>query len=107
MSKGRQSRGVLDVEASKVGKRGTVVIPAVLRRRFGIEEGSMVIAEPREDGILLRPAAVMPIEIYPPERKAQFLLSNAVDRRDYEQARRAVRAMDLDPDRVSHYKPNR
>jgi AbrB family looped-hinge helix DNA binding protein len=28
---------------SRVGKRGTVVIPAALRRRFGIEEGSLII----------------------------------------------------------------
>jgi AbrB family looped-hinge helix DNA binding protein len=37
---------------SRVGKRETVIIPAALRRRFGIEEGSLVIAEDREEGIL-------------------------------------------------------
>ena len=35
---------------SRVGKRGTVVIPAALRRRYGIEEGSLIIAEDREEG---------------------------------------------------------
>ena len=44
------------VESSKVGKRGTVVIPARLRRQFGIEEGTLMIAEARTEGILLRPA---------------------------------------------------
>ena len=39
--------------ASKVGRRGTVVLPAKLRRRLGIEEGSFVVAEEREDGILI------------------------------------------------------
>jgi len=34
-------------EANKVGKRGMVVLPAKLRKRFGIEEGSYVIAEER------------------------------------------------------------
>ena len=58
-------------ETSKVGKRGTVVIPATLRRRFGIEEGSLVIAEEREDGILIRPAVVLSVEVYTPERKAE------------------------------------
>jgi AbrB family looped-hinge helix DNA binding protein len=96
----------LEGEASKVGKRGAVVIPAGLRRRFGIEEGTMVIAEAHEDGILLRPAAIVPTEAYSPERKAQFLLSNALDHGDYEQARRAVQAMGLDPDQVPHYKPS-
>jgi AbrB family looped-hinge helix DNA binding protein len=37
-------------ELSRVGKRGAVVIPAALRRRYGIEEGSFVVAEPREGG---------------------------------------------------------
>jgi AbrB family looped-hinge helix DNA binding protein len=92
-------------EPSRVGKRGTVVIPAALRRRYGIEEGSFVIAEPRDNGVLIRPAVVLPVEIYTPERKAQFLLSNAVDAADYAAAAAEVRAMGLDPDSIPHYKP--
>jgi len=42
-----------------------------MRRRFGLEE-ALVIAEEREDGILLRPAVAMPVEIYTPERKPNF-----------------------------------
>jgi AbrB family looped-hinge helix DNA binding protein len=61
-----------------VGRRGTIVLPAKLRRRLGIEEGSIVVAEARADGILIRPAAVVPVEIYSPERRAEFLLNNAV-----------------------------
>jgi AbrB family looped-hinge helix DNA binding protein len=89
-------------ETSKVGKRGTIVMPARFRRKFGIEEGSLVIAEETEDGILIRPAVAYPIEIYTPERKAEFLLSNAVDEEDYRSAREAVREMGLDPDRIRH-----
>jgi len=88
--------------ASKVGKRGTVVVPARLRRKFGIKEGSLVIAEEREDGILIRPAVAYPIEIYTPERKAEFLLSNAVDEEDYQKARETVRELGVDPDRIDH-----
>ena len=58
---------------SKVGKRGTVVIPAALRRRFGIEEGPLVIAEDREEGI-----------------------------EDYARAKEEVRKMWLDPDTIPH-----
>jgi len=68
---------------SPIAKRGTVVVPARLRRKFGIEEGQLVIAEERPDGILIRPALALPFEIYTPERKAEFLLSNAVDAEDY------------------------
>jgi AbrB family looped-hinge helix DNA binding protein len=92
-------------EPSRVGKRGTVVIPAALRRHYGIEEGTLVIAEPREGGVLIRPALLIPVEVYTPERKAQFLLSNAIDAADYVGALATVRAMGLDPDTIPHYKP--
>ncbi len=78
---------------SRLGKRGTVVIPAALRRRFGIEEGSLIIAEDREEGILIRPALAVPLERYSQERKAEFLLSNAVDGEDYARAEEEVRKM--------------
>jgi len=92
-------------EPSRVGKRGSVVIPAALRRRFGIEEGSYVVAEPCEGGVLIRPALVLPIEVYTFERKAQFLLSNTIDAADYAEAVAEVRAMGLDPEAIPHYKP--
>lgn len=90
---------------TKVGKRGTVVIPAALRRRYGLDEGSIVIAEEREEGILIRPAAVLPLETYTPERRAEFLLSNAVDAADYARAVQAVRELGLDPAAIPHGEP--
>jgi len=39
-----------------------VDIPAALRRHFGIEEGSHVIAEDRGEGILIQPGAAVPLE---------------------------------------------
>ncbi len=86
------------MESAKVGKRGAIVVPAKLRRRFGIEEGTVVIAEEREDGILIRPAVVVPIERYTPERKAEFLLSNATTRADYRKARKEVQKLGIDID---------
>ena len=93
------------METSKVGKRGVVVVPARLRRRFGINEGQYVVAEERPEGILIRPAVVMPVEVYTEERKAEFLLSNAVDAEDYQAAVRAVRKMGIDPARIPHVTP--
>jgi AbrB family looped-hinge helix DNA binding protein len=92
-------------ETGRVGKRGSIVLPARLRRRFGIEEGSLVIAEEREDGILIRPAVALPIESYSAARKAEFLLSNAVDAKDYKQAVSEVRKLGLDPEAIPHRKP--
>jgi len=93
------------VTVSRVGKRGTVVLPAELRRRFGMEEGALLMAEGREDGILLRPAAVVPLETYTSERKAEFLLNNAVTQADYQVAMQDVRALGLDPAQIKHRKP--
>jgi hypothetical protein len=69
------------------------------------EEGTLVVAEPRDGGVLIRTAVVLPVEVYTPERKAQFLLSNAVDAVDSARAMRAVRATGLDPNAIPHYKP--
>jgi AbrB family looped-hinge helix DNA binding protein len=95
------------METSKVGKRGTVVVPARLRRKFGIEEGRLVIAEERPDGVLIRPALAFPVEIYTPERKAEFLLSNAVNAEDYRAAVAEVKKMGLEPASIPHHKPRK
>lgn len=95
----------MDSAASKVGRRGTVVLPAKLRRRLGIEEGSFVVAEERDEGILIRPATVVPVEIYTPERRAELLLNNAVDAADYRRACAEVKRMGLDPARIRHHRP--
>jgi AbrB family looped-hinge helix DNA binding protein len=90
------------LQSARVGKRGSIIVPADLRKRFGIEEGSIVTAEEKDDGILIRPAVIVPVERYTPERKAEFLLSNAVDEADYRSARKAVRKMGFDPDLIPH-----
>ncbi len=97
----------MEALASKVGRRGTVVLPAKLRRRLGIEEGSFVVAEEREDGILIRPATVLPIEIYTPERRAEFLLNNAVSAEDERRARAEVKRLGLDADRIKHHRSSK
>jgi len=92
-------------QSARVGKRGAIIVPASLRKRFGIEEGSLVVAEEKEDGILIRPAVIVPVEHYTSERKAEFLLSNAVDANDYRRARKEVRKLGLDPDSIRHVRP--
>ena len=94
-------------EPAKVGKRGTVVIPAKLRKRFGIEEGSSVLVEEGLEGVVIRPAVTVPVEIYTPERKAEFLLTNSVDAKDYARARKEVERMGLHPDAIPHRRPRK
>ena len=92
------------METLKVGKRGTIVIPAKLRRRFGIDEGEVVIAQETDEGVLIRPAVALPVETYTPERRAEFLLSTAVDEEDYAKAAEEVRKIGLDPAAIPHYR---
>lgn len=95
------------MDTSKVGKRGAIVVPAHLRRKFGIEEGGLVVAEERSDGILIRPAVAVPVEIYTSERKAEFLLSNSVDADDYQAAVKEVKKMGVNPSKLLHHKTHK
>ena len=45
------------------------------------------------------------IEIYTSERKAEFLLNNAIDSEDYAKAIGEIRKLGLDPEKVPHDKP--
>jgi|ERR1700683_1205403 bifunctional DNA-binding transcriptional regulator/antitoxin component of YhaV-PrlF toxin-antitoxin module len=93
------------MESAKVGKRGTIIVSSKLRKRYGIEEGALVVTEALDDGILIRPAVLVPVERYTPERKAEFLLSTATSRRDYQRARKEVRRLGLDPNAIKHRPP--
>lgn len=93
------------METSKIGRNGTLVIPAKLRRRFGLAEGGMVVIEEAADGISIRPAVAMPIEVYSARRRAEFLLNNAVNAADYKRALREVRKLGIDPEDVPHRRP--
>ncbi len=51
---GRQTTG-------HVGLRGSIVLPVATRRRYGLDEGSLYIADEREDGILIQVAKAIPL----------------------------------------------
>ena len=95
----------MPVDITKIGKRGTVVIPAPLRKKYGFEEGSQLIVEALPDGVFLRPVVTLPIEIYTPERKAEFILNNTITPEEYALAVKKVRNMGLDPETIPHKKP--
>lgn len=87
-----------------IGKRGTVVIPAKIRQRYQLNEGSPLLIEEREDCIVMRPAVTTPVdvEIYTPERLAEFFLNNVLTKEGYMEARSDVTAMGIDPDTIDH-----
>jgi antitoxin PrlF len=55
-----------------VTDRGTITLPAKLRRRLGIKADDQLIAEATAEGLLLRPAMTVPVEIYSDARIAEF-----------------------------------
>jgi AbrB family looped-hinge helix DNA binding protein len=55
-----------------VTSRGVVTLPAKIRHALGIKGDDQLIAETTPDGLLLRPAVTLPIEIYSEERIREF-----------------------------------
>jgi AbrB family looped-hinge helix DNA binding protein len=57
----------------KCGKKGQITIPRPVLRRLGIGENTPMLLDVTDDGaIVLRQAAVLPIEIYSDARIAEF-----------------------------------
>ncbi len=52
--------------------RGVVTLPAKLRQFLGLKADDQLIAETTSEGLLLRPAVTLPIEIYSDERIREF-----------------------------------
>lgn len=86
----------------RIGKRGTVVIPADTRRRYGLDEGEMLVMEESAAGLLLKPVRAYEVEVYTPERQAEFLLNNAVTAAEFDEALAEVRALGVDSATVPH-----
>ena len=56
----------------KLSARGTLTLPKRLRDKFAMTGEAMVILEDAGEGILVRPAEVVPVEIYDDARLAEF-----------------------------------
>jgi AbrB family looped-hinge helix DNA binding protein len=55
-----------------VTSRGVVTLPAKLRQSLGIKADDQLIAETTPEGLLLRPAVTLPVEIYSDQRVREF-----------------------------------
>jgi bifunctional DNA-binding transcriptional regulator/antitoxin component of YhaV-PrlF toxin-antitoxin module len=56
----------------QVTGRGVVSLPAKMRSLLGIRGKDVLVAETTPEGILLRPAVTLPVELYTPERIKEF-----------------------------------
>jgi AbrB family looped-hinge helix DNA binding protein len=55
-----------------VTSRGVVTLPAKLRRALGLKADDQLIAETTAEGLLLRPAITLPVELYSDKRVREF-----------------------------------
>lgn len=55
-----------------VTSRGVVTLPAKLRQELGIKADDQLIAETTPEGLLLRPAVTLPVELYSEKRVREF-----------------------------------
>ena len=76
------------MDAVKLGRNGQLSLPRAVMKRLHLQGNETLLLDVSDDGVIrLRPAAVLPIETYTPERIAEFELESAVD----EDTRTAVR----------------
>jgi AbrB family looped-hinge helix DNA binding protein len=55
-----------------ITSRGVITLPAKLRQALGLKANDQLIAETTPEGLLLRPAVTLPVELYTPEREREF-----------------------------------
>lgn len=55
-----------------INSRGVVTLPAKLRQAMGLKADDQLIAETTPQGLLLRPAVTLPLELYTSERVQEF-----------------------------------
>ena len=65
------------LEVVKLGKKGQLSLPAAVLRRLGLQGAATLLVEATADGtVILRPAAVYPIELYTDARVTEFTRAN-------------------------------
>jgi antitoxin PrlF len=55
-----------------ITSRGVITLPAKLRQALGLKAEDNLIAETTPEGLLLRPAITLPVEMYTAERVREF-----------------------------------
>lgn len=80
------------MELIKCGRRGQITIPRDVMTRLGLAENTPMLLEVRDDGaIVLRQAAVVPIEHYTDARISEFEREGQLTEQELEQARKMIR----------------
>ena len=60
-----------------VSSRGQLTLPSEMRKKYKIDEGSVLVAEDRNGEIILRPATVMEVEYYTDEQIKDWIATDS------------------------------
>lgn len=75
-----------------LGKKGQVSLPAAVLRKLGLVGKATLLVETTDDGaMILRPAAVYPVELYSDARLKQFEAANRLSAPDAKRVHKALR----------------
>ena len=79
------------MELVKLGKKGQVSIPRTVLRELGISAETPMLVETTKDGaIILRPAAVYPVETYSDDRVSEFLEADTMSSAQQKRLRKTL-----------------
>ena len=86
---GRIPEKVMDTV--RLGRNGQLSLPRSVMKRLHLRGNETLLLDVTDDGVIrLRPAAVLPIEMYTPERIAEFERESEVDAETRAAVRKAV-----------------
>ncbi len=66
-----------------INEQGSISLPQDLIKKYGLKAGGQVVIEESEAGLILRPSATFPVEIYSDERVKEFQQQNEDELKDF------------------------
>ena len=79
------------MDAIRLGKKGQLSLPAAVLRKMGIQGAATLLIETTDDGaVILRPAAVYPVEVYTEARMKEFETANRDTESEAARVRKAL-----------------
>jgi AbrB family looped-hinge helix DNA binding protein len=73
---------------AQLSARGTVTLPAEVRRSLGLSEADVLSVTVTDGRIVLTPAVVTPVELYTEDRTAEFAANSEMTEAELARARR-------------------
>ena len=76
-------------DLAQLSSRGTITLPAPLRRKLGLSEGDVFTVRIENGSIVLTPAVLTEVELYTDDRLREFESTGQMSEEDLRKARRS------------------